>query len=131
MHYLTLTLHYLSVHRVALLSLVGGGAGLSVLLEVLLTKLKVDSKKVAYTLLHLFSILTAVSAYYLDNKGVLPAYAGLVIAAQTWHRFAVSPAFDKYVVPFLNWLSDQKAPVQAKTVSTTETAASPEVTTFA
>jgi hypothetical protein len=108
MHLLTLTWHYVVLHKTALLELAGGGAGLSVALQVVLHKLKVDSKKVAYALIHLFTLLTALSTYYLDNKNVLPVYAGLVIFAQTWHRFAVDPAYKRYVLPFLDWLTVQK-----------------------
>jgi hypothetical protein len=111
-------INYVIAHWPAISALVGGGAGLSVALQWLLHKTHIDSKKVAYSLIHLFSIAAALSAYYLDNTSVLPAYAGLAIAAQTVHRFAVSPYYNKYVLPYLNFLSEQaKAnPVQSTPV---------------
>jgi hypothetical protein len=107
LHIVQIFINYLIAHWPAIASLVGGGAGLSVALQFVLHKLRIDSKKVAYTLIHLFSIGAALAAYYLSNTNVLPAYAGLVIAAQTVHRFAVSPYYNKYILPYLNFLSEQ------------------------
>lgn len=111
------TLHtivnYVIAHWPAISALVGGGAGLSVLLQFVLHKLNIDSKKLAYSLIHALSVAAALSAYYLDNTNVLPTYAGLVIAAQTVHRFVVSPYYAKYVLPYLNFLSEQATASQA------------------
>lgn len=110
------SLNYLYLHRTAVLQLVGGAAGLSVLLETLLLKLKnkwhVDSKKLAYTLLHVFAGLTALLAPFLSSipdKNAPAIYASLAILAQTWHRFVVSPAFTKWIVPFLTYQENEAA----------------------
>lgn len=109
--------HYGVLHKDALLALVGGSAGLSVVLQVVLHKVKVDSKKVAFSLIHLFSIVTGLAAYVLSsvspNAGI--TYVWLVGLAQVWHRFVVSPVYTKYALPFLDWLTTRKptaAPVQ-------------------
>lgn len=103
------TINYVIAHWPAISALVGGGAGLSVALEYVLHKLHIDSKKLAYSLLHLFAIAAAASAFYLDNVNAVGTYAGLVIAAQTIHRFVVSPYYNKYVLPYLTFLSENSA----------------------
>lgn len=100
---------YVIAHWPAISALVGGGAGLSVALQFVLVKLGIDSKKLAYSLIHLFSIGAAAAAFYLDNVNAVGAYAGLVIAAQTVHRFIVSPYYSKYVLPYLTFLSESAA----------------------
>jgi hypothetical protein len=55
------------------------------------------------------SIGAAASAFYLDNVNAVGTYAGLVIAAQTIHRFIVSPYYNKYVLPYLTFLSENSA----------------------
>jgi hypothetical protein len=107
-------INYLYLHRTAVMQLAGGAAGISVLLEALLLKLKnrwhVDSKKLAYTLLHAFSGLTAVLAPFLSSipdKDAPAIYASLAILAQTWHRFVVSPAYTKWIIPFLNYQENE------------------------
>jgi len=94
----------------AILGLFGGGVGLSVGLQFVLHKLHIDSKKLAYSLIHLLSIAAAASVYIITNShlSALPAYAGLVIAAQTVHRFMVDPVYTKYVVPFLQYQAGLK-----------------------
>lgn len=117
----TTVTNYLQAHWPTILALLGGGAGVSVLLETLLAKLHINSKKVAYTLLHFFAIATTAATYFLANlKGydTLPVYATLVIFAQTWHRFAVSPAYNKYIVPYLQYL-ENKQPAATSTVAPT------------
>lgn len=107
--FIHIIINYIIVHWPAISALVGGGAGLSVFLQFVLHKLHIDSKKLAYTLIHLLSIGAAVSAFYLDNVNAVGAYAGLVIAAQTIHRFIVSPYYNKYVLPYLTFLSENSA----------------------
>jgi spore maturation protein SpmB len=97
---------YVIAHWPAISALAGGGAGLSVILQYVIHKLHIDSKKLAYTLIHLLSIGAAASAFYLDNVNAVGAYAGLVIAAQTVHRFIVSPYYSKYILPYLTFLSE-------------------------
>lgn len=101
--------NYVIAHWPAISALVGGGAGLSVMLQAALHKFHVDSKKLAYSLIHLLAIAAAASAFYLDNVNAIGTYAGLVIAAQTVHRFVVSPYYNKYVIPYLNFLSESAA----------------------
>lgn len=106
MHYLDIIVTWVVNHWPALVALAGGGTSLSILLELILHKLHIDSKKLAYALIHLLSLAGAFASYYLDNTTVLPVYAGLVIAAQTVHRFVVSPYYTKYVLPYLTFLSE-------------------------
>lgn len=100
---------YVVAHWPAISALVGGGAGLSIALQYILVKLHIDSKKLAYSLIHILSIGAAASAFYLDNVNAVGAYTGLVIAAQTIHRFLVSPYYNKYVLPYLQFLSETNA----------------------
>jgi hypothetical protein len=122
LHLLTVVLHWVSLHHTQLLALVGGAGALSVFLESVLLKLKnkwhIDSKKLAFSLLHVLTLVTTVTTYYLSNignKDVLPVYGSLVIFAEFWHRFAVSPAYNRWVVPFLTWLSTQSKTYVAET----------------
>jgi hypothetical protein len=111
-------LHYVTHHQADILSVFGGAAGLSVLLESLLLKLKrshwqIDSKKLAFTLLHVFAIVSSVATYLIGNLPKMDTatiYGSLVIAAEFWHRFAVSPLFSKTIIPFLDYLSKQTEP---------------------
>ena len=119
---------YLQDHWPAILALLGGGAGISVILEYALNKLHVDSKKLAYTLVHVLSALSAVAVWYLDNKRLLPAYAGLAIAAQTVHRFVVSPVYNNQILPFLQYKAGQKT--EAVPVTTQDSASQPVVPDF-
>lgn len=108
---MTTIINYLQIHWQLILGLFGGAGGLSLVLETVLHKFKVDSKKVAYTLLHVFTGLTTVAAYFLANLkqyDVLPFYGSIVIFAETWHRFVISPAYTKWFVPFLNYLQTSK-----------------------
>lgn len=127
LHFALQIYNYVVAHWPAISALVGGGAGLSVALQYVLHKLHIDSKKLAYTLIHLLSIGAAVSAYYLDNVNALPAYAGLVIAAQTVHRFVVSPYYNKYVLPYLTFLSENAAQPTTQYQPPLEVPASPAV----
>lgn len=115
-----LFLTWIAQHHEDLFKLLGGAAGLSVVLESVLLKLKnskwhIDSKKLSFTLLHVLTIATSIATYLIGNLPKADAgtiYAGLTIAAEVWHRFAVSPLFSKYIVPFLQYLSAAK-PVTA------------------
>ena len=105
LHIAHIILTWIIDHWPALTALVGGSASLSIFAEFVIHKLHIDSKKLAYTLIHVLSFGAAVSAYYLDNASAMPTYASLVIIAQTFHRFIVSPYYTKYVLPYLNYLS--------------------------
>lgn len=101
--------NYVVAHWPAISALVGGGAGLSAGLQYILVKLHIDSKKLAYSLIHILSIGAAAAAFYLDNVNAIGTYAGLVIVAQTIHRFVVSPYYNKYILPYLTFLSESAA----------------------
>lgn len=116
MHNINLLLDWVSSHKEILLSVVGGSAGLSALLEVITHKFKIDSKKLAYTLIHLFSGITALVTYYLSatsGQKAVGIYAALALVAQTWHRFVISPVYTKYIAPFFNYLQVAKSPVSS------------------
>lgn len=106
---LSTSINYIQLHWEALSAIIGGGAGLSVACEFILEKFHVDSKKLAYSLIHLLSLAAAATDYLIQNHNVLPAYAGLAIAAQTVHRFLLSPFMTKYGSPFLQMISKQKS----------------------
>jgi len=136
MHELTTIWHYVDSHKTDLLALVGGAGGLSVALESVLLKLKnkwhIDSKKLSFTLLHLFTVVTTAVTWYLSNMknyDVLPVYGSLAIFAEVWHRFAVSGFFSKVVVPFLTYLSQNKAVVATATPAATPPAATADPAT--
>lgn len=122
-------INYVIAHWAAISALVGGGAGLSVGLQYILVKLHIDSKKLAYTLIHLLSIGAGAAAFYLDNVNAIGAYAGLVIAAQTVHRFVVSPYYTRYILPYLTFLSDyptaRYVPASTQPAATLESGATP------
>lgn len=112
---MTTIINYLQNHWQLILALFGGAGGLSVVLETVLHKFKIDSKKVAYTLLHIFTFVTTVVAYFLANLkqyDVLPFYGSIVIFAETWHRFVISPAYTKWFVPFLEFQSNRQVAVE-------------------
>lgn len=128
LHIVQLIHNWLILHWVAVSALVGGGTGLSVFLEVALHKLHIDSKKTAYALIHILSIGSAAAAFYLDNVNAVGAYAGLVIIAQTAHRFFISPYYNKYVVPYLTFLTESAAqPVTGYEVPADPVLANPEM----
>jgi hypothetical protein len=111
MNALQIISNYLVLHWPAILSLLGGGAGISLILEYVTHKAHIDSKKVAFTLLHLITLVTTVAAYFLANlpaHSTLPFYGTIVIFAETWHRFVLSPAYNKVVVPYLQYLENNK-----------------------
>ncbi len=109
------TVTYLSMHHEAILQLVGGAAGLSILLEGLLLKLKnkwhIDSKKIAFTMLNLFTGVTAILTPFVTSlpmENAPAVYATLALVAQAWHRFVISPAYCKWVLPFLEYQAQVK-----------------------
>lgn len=100
---------YVQLHHEAILAAAGPvGVGLSVAVQWFLHKFKIDGSKLSFMISHVFAMATAVSAYFLDsahpNVGV--TWGWIWIASQFWHRFAVNPAYNKYVLPFLAWLAN-------------------------
>lgn len=110
-HIFTVVIEYYNIHQTAILGLIGGSAGLSVAIQWFLHKFKVNGAKLAFIISHLFAAATAAAAFLLDsvhpNAGI--TYTWLWFIAQFWHRFAVNPAYNKYVIPFLDWLAKQNA----------------------
>ncbi|CAB4132482.1 hypothetical protein UFOVP253_25 [uncultured Caudovirales phage] len=101
-------INYLTAHWGAILALTGGSAGLSALTELIIQKAHVDSKKVAYTLVHFLSFASGIVAYVAMQDNAVGVYATLVIGAQTIHRFLLSPAYVRYIEPYLQYKANQK-----------------------
>lgn len=102
-------LHWISANPNAVLNIVLGSGAISLVLEKVLTKYQVESKKVAFILLHVFGIVTAVLATLVANlKGFAPAgvFAAVTIIAGIWHRFLISGIYTKEVEPELNKLAN-------------------------
>jgi hypothetical protein len=107
---------FVNTHEKLIGLIFGSAGGLSLALESLLLKLKrsrwhVDSKKLALTLLHMFTLASTGATYVLANVSSEKAagmYASLTILAELWHRFAINPAYNRWVIPFLDWLSTRK-----------------------
>lgn len=117
---LSALVNWIAVNHNSVLALVGGAGGLSIVLEVILSKFHINSKKLAFTLLNVVTILTSLSTYLMGASGKQAAgtFAGLTVLAQFWHRFVVSDANAKYVTPFLEYLSNQKTTNQKTTNQT-------------
>lgn len=114
-----IVINWLQTNWSAVLALVGGSAGLSALTEVIIQKVHVDSKKVAYTLVHFLSFASGIIAYLAAQDNAVGVYAALVIGAQTIHRFFLSPVYVRYIQPYLAYKASQK-PVIAAPDSSTE-----------
>lgn len=110
--------HYVLLHKDGLLALIGGGAGLSAFIQFVLVKFRVNGKKWSFILSHLFALLTAAAAFVVSNvdPNVGVTYGWIWVAAQFWHRFAVNPVYNRYVVPFLAWLEAQRLEVAEPSV---------------
>lgn len=120
-HLISVLVNWLSINWKDVVALATGGAALSVGLETFLNSAKVKSKKIAYSLIHLLGIITAIASYFLASlptTDVPAVYGSLVILAQTWHRFIVSPAYNKFLVPYLNYVASQKPAVQPTPATT-------------
>lgn len=97
-------LTWISAHPAVDLNILLGAGGLSLVLEKLLTKYQVVSKKVAFLALHAFSLVTALVAWYLSHIPATDAagiYGALAIAASWWHRFMISGIYQKDIEPVL------------------------------
>lgn len=116
LHILTLIWSYVQTHETALLALVGGAGGVSVAIQWFLHRFKINGAVLSFFISHIFAGATAVAAYILDtvhpNAGV--TWGWLWLAAQFWHRLAINPVYNRYVLPFLDWLGKQKAVQSAK-----------------
>lgn len=106
---IVVVIQWIQAHWPVIYAAVGGGIGLSALAELIITKAKIDSKKVAYTLVHSLSLTAGIVAYLVAHENAFAAYGTLVIIAQTAHRFFLSDFYTKTIVPFLNWRASQSA----------------------
>lgn len=111
-HIVQIVLSYIQLHKEAMLAIaVPGGAFVSIGIQWFLHHFKIDGKRLSFTISHIFVLATAAAAYFLDsvhpNVGV--TYGWLWVAAQFWHQFAINPAYNRYVLPFLAWLAKQPA----------------------
>ena len=116
-------------HRVAILALVGGSAGLSVVGQAILHKLKVkwniDSKAFSYTLVELLVAAASVSAYLYNNNDMLHTWPLLATIVAVIHRYAVSPYYTGKILPYLEYEAGMKAQVESlKAAQTTQPVAS-------
>jgi len=109
-HILQIVVAYVTTHQEALLALVGGAGGLSMAIQWFLHRFKINGPVVSFAVSHVFALATAAAAYILDsvhpNAGV--TYGWIWFIAQFWHRLVVNPAYNHYVLPFLDWLAKQK-----------------------
>lgn len=98
---------------------VASGGALSALLEMVLQRYKINSKKLAFTLLHLITIITTVLVSATTGlKGYIPVelYSALTIVALFWHRFLIGDAYTKYIEPYLNFLAAQQNASPSRTI---------------
>lgn len=110
-HILTIIWGYVSLHKDGIIAIaIPGGVLLSTGVQWFLHRFKVNGPVVSFVISHLFAAATAASAYILDavHPNAAVTYGWIWIASQFWHRFAVNPAYNKYVLPFLGWLAQQK-----------------------
>lgn len=106
-------INWVTTHPNTDLNIILGSGALSLILEKLLTQYHVNSKKLAFTSLHVIGIVTAGLATLLAHlQGLAPAglYASIVVFAGIWHRFMISGIYDKEIEPVLNDLASQPAP---------------------
>lgn len=106
------------------INLILGGGSLSLFLEKFLVKFNINSKKLAFILLHIFSLLATVATAILVHVPSVDAagiYASLAIAASFWHRFMISGIYTKDVEPVLETLANQPAKSSSPTVPITST----------
>lgn len=126
MHQIAINIiHYVVLHKDGILALFGGGAGLWALTQTLIVKLHINGPKLAFILSHVTALLTAGATYWISgaspNVGV--TYGWLWVAVQFWHKLVLNPGYNKYFVPFLDWLAQQKI---AKTPAQTAPALVPQ-----
>lgn len=98
---------YIQLHQAGFLALLGGGTAISAFLEALLTKAKVNSKKVAYSLLMALTFGTSLAAYWLSSvsPSVAITFPWLTVIAGIVHRYAISDLNMKWITPFLRRMS--------------------------
>jgi hypothetical protein len=116
-HFAHTLINWVILNKDALLALVGGAAGLSILAQGLLHKFKVkwsiDSKAFSYTLVQVLVVAASASAYLVNNNSMLTVYPWLAAVAAFVHRYAVSPYYTKKVLPYLEFQAS-KQPTQSQ-----------------
>lgn len=119
----TIDWHYVIVHQKAILALIGGSAGLWVVVQTFLVKLHINGPKLSFAISHLFALLTAVSTYALSSASpnIAITYSWVWVLLQTWHHFVLNPNYNKYVLPFLTWLNGVKIPAANSVDTPTDT----------
>jgi hypothetical protein len=131
LNFVHIVINWAILHRVALLSLIGGGTGLAVFAQGLLHKLNVkwqiNSKAFSYTLVQVLVIAASVSAYLVDNTSITTVYPWLAAIAATVHRYAVSPYYTKKVLPYLEFQASQQVAEPAPQVAAPVAPAIPAV----
>lgn len=138
LHITNLIWAYVTLHKNAILAIVGGSAGLWVVVQTVLVKLKINGPKLSFAISHIAAFLTALATYWLSssspNVGI--TYGWLWVALESWHHLVLNPNYNKYFVPFLSWLNTVKNPTTVAPVVTPTTLGSPvngssDNTTFA
>lgn len=112
-------LNYLVAHPDFAARLTASAGVLSASLETFLTKLKINGKKLSFTLSHLFAAGAATAAHYLGGANAAQTvgiYAALWPLTQVWHRFVISGLSAKlqtylaYLPAFLQFVKSQQVP---------------------
>lgn len=127
LHDVIVYLQHVPAHNWTLLgntvfAFIGGGAGISVIIQFIKHKAHIDSAKVATVMLGIFSFVASLADYVLSNgtSNVAHDFAGLAVVAVFIHRFMVSPITSKAILPFLEWLQASKAQTVAQPVTPAE-----------
>lgn len=107
---------FITAHKDAILSIIGGAAGLSVFAQGLLHKLDphfdglsdVKRKLYAYALVQMLTAITAISTYLVTNVNLEVLWPTLAATVTFIHRIAVSPVYVTKILPFLEFQANQK-----------------------
>jgi hypothetical protein len=117
-HFAHTLINWVALNKDALLALVGGAAGLSILAQGLLHRFKVkwsiDSKAFSYALVQVLVVAATASAYLVNNANVLTVYPWLATIAAVIHRYAVSPYYTKKVLPYLEFQASKQPAIQSQ-----------------
>lgn len=110
MHIVTIILNYVVAHKDALLALVGGSGGVSVFVQGVLHSAKVQGYIKSFFISHVGAFLAALATYAVSgtNYNVGLVYLFVWFVSQFWHGLAVNPFYNKYALPFLEWVAEQK-----------------------
>jgi hypothetical protein len=117
MHVLTVLLNYIVAHEAAILSLLGGSAGVSAFVQGVLHSAKVQGVIKSFFVSHVGAFLAALATYAISgtNYNVGVVYLLVWFISQFWHRLAINPVYNRYFLPFLEWMAAQKLPATTTT----------------